>query len=344
MILNIGLKNIRKFDSYVIDVGYNLNIIIGNNAIGKTTLLEAIYFCSTTKSERTNDYRELIKTGEHFGQIRIQTNQKYYDVILSEKGKKLRLNQNNVDKLSAFIGDLKTVLFTPSDLMLITGEKALRRNFFDLQLSLIDKQYLNQLNEFKKLLKKRNEILKSDNVDDTLLEVITAQMVEREEYIMATRSAFITKLNQFLQIEETKFKSGEEVSISYEKSIKEDLLSFYKAKLSFDKLTRMTNYGIHRDDYLFFMNDKLAKSYCSQGQLRSIAIALKIALAKLIQENSKSEVIVLLDDVFSELDITRQKRLVAFLKDKPQSFITTTSLQGIPTELLSQAHVIELKE
>ncbi len=344
MIKNIGLRNFRKFSSYVLDVPYNLNIIVGNNAIGKTTILEAIYFCSTTKTERTNDFKEMIKSGEPFAQIRLETNQKYYDIVLSEKGKKLRINQNNIVKLSEFIGDLKTVLFTPSDLMLITGEKASRRNFFDLEIALLNKTYLLKLNEFKKLLKKRNEVLKSEIIDDNLLRVVTEEMIEREEYIIECRENFIKELNEYLKLPIAKIADGEDIVLTYEKSLKGDLTKFYQSKLSLDKISHITNYGVHRDDYLFYLNGSLAKSFCSQGQIRSIAISLKIALAKLIQAKTHSEVILLLDDVFSELDLTRQKRLVSFLLNEPQSFITTTDLSGLPKELIGKAHVIHLKE
>lgn len=344
MIKSIGLQNFRRFDGLFLTLPYNLVILVGDNAVGKTTILESIYFCSTTKSHRTNDYKELIKTGMPFAHIKLQTYEKCYDVVISEQGKKMRINQDQIEKLSDFVGDLKAILFSPNDLLLVTGEKSLRRNFFDLEMALFNKKYLKSMGEFRKLLKKRNEILKAEKVDDILLETVTDQMIEREIFIMEYREKYIELLNSYLQNPLSKIEDSEIIKIVYNKSIQGDIKAFYKGRLAYDKMTKMTNNGVHRDDFVFYMNDSEAKTFCSQGQIRSIAISLKIALSRLIQEQTKSQIVLLLDDVFSELDINRQKRLVSFLLNEPQTFITTTSLAGIPKELLNKSHVINLKE
>lgn len=344
MIKSIGLQNFRRFDALFLTVPYNLVILVGNNAVGKTTILESIYFCSTSKSHRTNDFKELIKTGANYSHIKIETFEKCYDIVLSSEGKKMRINQNNVDRISDFIGDLKCILFSPNDLLLITGEKAPRRNFFDLEMSLLNKNYLKWTSEFRKLLKKRNDILKEETIDDILLDTVTNQMIEREVLIMEYREKFINLLNTYLDSPMSKISGNEKIIIKYQKSINSDPKAFYKSKLEYDKRTKMTNYGPHRDDFVFYMNDEEASVYCSQGQIRSIAISLKIALSKLIQETTRRPIVLLLDDVFSELDTDRQKKLVAFLLEEPQTFITTTSLTGIPRELLNKSHIVHLKE
>lgn len=344
MINKIKLSNFRKYSFIELNVGYNLVILIGPNACGKTSILESIFLCSTSKSHRTNNYLEMIKENEKFSKIDLESDDLKINVILSEHGKKTSINKVEIKKISEFIGNLKTVLFSPSDLNLVIGEKILRRNFFDLEISLLDKQYLNLINEYKKILKNRNEILKNNVIDEVLLNVITTQLIDRAKNIIKIREKFINDLNNELKLLDSKLSSNELFKIIYNKSINTDIFEFYKNKLNYDKVTKMTNYGPHRDDYIFYMNDKLIKNYCSQGQIRSFAIMLKIALFNLILKKTNKSPILLLDDVFSELDLNRQENLVSFLIDKPQTFITTTNLEGIPSKLLNKSHIINLKE
>lgn len=343
MIKKISLQNFRKYKNISIDTPYNLIILVGPNASGKTTIIESIYLCSTSKSFRSQDYKEMILDDSPFSKISISADKKF-EIILSEKGKKTSINRIEMKKISDFIGHLRTVLFAPNDLQLIYGEKSLRRNFFDLEISLMDKNYLKNINEYKKLVKKRNELLKSQDIDDVLLSVITDEMILRESEIMVAREKFIKLLNYQLEKLDSRIGINESIRLSYAKSISGDLKKFYESKLQYDKITKMTNYGVHRDDYIFYTNDKISKIYCSQGQVRSAVIALKIALFNLIKDITKTTPILLLDDVFSELDLDRQKCLVSFLLNEPQTFITTTNLNGIPKEILNKSHIINLKE
>lgn len=344
MIKKIRLSNFRRYQNIEINTPYNLIIFTGSNACGKTTILESLFLCSTSKSHRTNNHEEMIRENEQFAKVFIETDDKKYDIILSHLGKKMSINNVEIKKISEFIGNLKTVLFSPYDLNLITGEKSLKRNFFDLEISLLNKNYLKNINEYKKLLKQRNEILKQNNIDDILLKVVTKEMISREEFIIKTREKFIDLLNENLNKLDNKIGLNESIRIEYVKSVSGNLEEFYNSKLNYDKLTKITNHGTHRDDYIFYLNDKPVKVYCSQGQIRSCAISLKIALFNLIKNLTKKTPILLLDDVFSELDLYRQEKLVSFLINEPQTFITTTNLNGLPNELLNKAHIINLKE
>ncbi len=345
MIKKIALKSFRRFSNLTLDTNYNLIILCGKNAVGKTSILEGIYVCSTGGSHKTKEIKDLIKHNEDYAKIHLEDTSRTIDVVISQKGRKMMINNNPILKLSDFIGNLQAIMFSPQDINLINGDKGLRRSFFDLELSLRSKEYLILIQEFKKILKKRNDILKSSSIDDVLLNVITKEMNIRQEKIMDFRNNFIDCLNEKLKMLRYSLGYDELVSIKYKPSLSgNDLNQVYIDNLNQDKLTKITNYGVHRDNYIFFLNGKEAYRYASQGQQRSIALLLKIALCNLTLKMTGLKPILLLDDVFSELDDVRCKALVAFLSDEGQTFITTTTLANIPTYLQDKAYIINLKE
>lgn len=342
MIKEISLKNFRRFKNFKCSIDNNLIIFLGPNACGKTSILESIYLISKVKSHRTNDYLNLINNDSEFAIANIIDEANNYQIILSKNGKKVLINKVEYNKISEFIGHIKTVMFSPNDLNMIYGGKSIRRNFLDIELSMIDKKYLLEIKKYKKLLKERNEILKNYNDNNKkILDIITNELILCNEIIMNVRNNFINELNDYLN--KIHFKLYKEsISIKYLPSIKENIHEIYEKKLSYDILTKMTNYGIHRDDFSFMINDKEAINYVSQGQARSIVLSLKIALFYLLKSKYDDKVILLLDDVFSELDKFRINSLIDFLKTKNQTFITTTTLENIPSELLKDALVINL--
>lgn len=345
MILKVSIKSLRKIKKIDLNTNYNLIIFQGKNGIGKTTILEGIYLTSAGASFKTKDIKSLIRFNDDFAHVSVINDDDKYDVVISNQGRKTLINDNVILKLSDFIGNLQVVLFSPSDINIIKGERSLRRNFFDLEISLRNKSYLKLISEFKILLKKRNELLKLNQIDEVLLKTITSQMNERQKCIIKIRESFINELNTVLKYENGILGYDEVVSIKYNPSLKEDDLDlFYTKNLAYDKLTKMTNYGIQKDDYIFYLNSLKSNMYSSEGQIRSIAIILKIALAKLSIKYTNKEPTLLLDDVFSSLDDTRCKNLVMYLKNIKQTFITTTSIDNIPSELLECAYIVNMKE
>ncbi len=345
MIRNLKLINVRKFNKLELSFNNNLIILIGKNAVGKTTILESIYAISTSKSHRSDDFKQMISTNKPFSHILLEVDKKY-ELIFSEKGKKAIINQLEYKKISDFVGNLKTVLFSPNDLFLIIGSKSERRNFLDLELSLLDKIYLESINTYKKILKQRNDLLKIyDESKKIILEVITTQLIEQVKIIINKRLEFIKDLNFKLKDIHILLTNNENLKLEYNPSISLDKLEqIFKEKLNYDILTKMTNYGPHRDDFKINLNELEASSFASQGQIRGIAISLKIALLEIIKEKSKKEVILLLDDVFSELDDNRQSNLVKYLFSQSQTFITTTNVHSLPKELLQKSQVIKIEE
>lgn len=344
MIKNISLLNFRRFNHLDLKISNNLLILIGANAVGKTTVLEAISLISTSKSHRTTDYTLMIQEKKDYAVVNIDTD-KHYEMILSQNGKKASINNVEYKKTSEFIGNLKSVLFSPEDLYLVIGTKSIRRNFLDLEISMLDKKYLSLVSDYKKLLKKRNDLLKQYSDDKkVLLDVITSELIEKCNGIMLYRSSFINTLNKYIHSLNDFLINNEVVTLEYRPSIPlEDLEEAFKAKLNYDIQTKMTNYGVHRDDFKIILNNQEASQYASQGQIRGIAITIKIALLELIKAKTKDNVVLLLDDVFSELDDTRQSNLVKYLLGQGQSFITTTNVSSIPNELIKKAQIIKIE-
>lgn len=347
MIKRIALKSFRKFSYLDLDTNHNLIILCGQNAIGKTTILEGIYVCSTGGSHKTRDIKDLIRYNEPYAKIHLEDTNQIFDVVISQKGRKMMINNNPILKLSDFIGKLQVIMFSPHDINLINGDKGLRRTFFDLELSLRSKEYLLLIQNFKIILKKRNELLKSNCADMVLINAITEEMNLRQDKIMTYRRKFIFSLNEELKKLKHSLGYDELVSILYKPSISdnvENLNQFYSEVLAQDKINKITNYGVHRDNYVFYLNGSEASKYASQGQQRSIALLLKIALCNLTLNATGKRPILLLDDVFSELDDIRCRSLVSFLSEENQTFITTTNLANIPIYLKEKAYIINLKE
>ncbi len=341
MIEQIQLKNFRKFSSFDLDCNQRIVIFTGPNASGKTTILEAIYLVSTSKSHRTNDINSLIKTNEETGSVLIKA-QKNYQMMFSKEGKRYTINQVPYPKVSEFIGRVPVLMFSPSDIELVVGTKGVRRHFLDLEISLLDKSYLRGVTAYKRLLKERNELLKSYQPQQNLiLNVITKQLIEEMVKLYHIRIQFIDHINMKL-LEVCRDLESEQVQLVYLPSYDIDhLKECFERKLSYDLLTKTTNIGLHRDDFLIQINGMEAKDYASEGQTRNIALAIKLAIKKIYEEKNKS-VVLLLDDVFASLDQKRINHIMNYINKENQTMITTTSLFNIPDELLKDAKIVKL--
>ena len=328
MIKKINLKQLRNHRLIELTFDKPFAYIHGLNGSGKTSILEAIYFCATTKSHRTSDEKDLIMSGEPFAQVKIWTDQDKYEVVLSKTGKRASINGVEKRKISDFIGHLRIVMFAPEDLELIQGSPQERRQFIDLEWMQLNKNYLRYLNTYKNVLKQRNSLLKKITIDDdyTFLNILGDQLYEVGSKIIEERRIFITELNQIFQETYKRF-STHVVELMYQPDVDEKaFLSALKKNQKQDILYQATLAGPHRDDLGFRFNGFEAKSYASQGEQRLMVIALELALLAWIKKKTNQQVTLLLDDVLSELDEERQKLFLKELPNEHQIIMNSTHL------------------
>lgn len=344
MLTRCELKNFRKIEKLELDLNHKLTILTGSNAVGKTSVLEAIYLISTLKSERVNKLEYLIKYDAAFSKVKLVDDDTSYEVVLSEKSKKCFINGKEINKSRDFVGRFSSVYFSPDDTNLITGTPALRRHFLDLEISMLNKKYLETLVNARFYLKQRNEAIKSE-ADSILLNLLTSDFSKESLKITKSRIKFLELLNQKLKNIHPLISNGEDIELVYVESY--DLskpLESITSNLSKDKIFKTTTKGFHRDDFKIYLNHKEAVNYASMGQLKNIALSIKLALVEVYESYLGKSPLLLLDDVFSELDKSRQANLISFVNERNQTIMTTNYLDAIPNELVNNACVIEFKE
>lgn len=358
MLINeLTLRQFRNYKSADVQFSKNINIVIGNNAQGKTSLIEAIYVLSTTRSHRTSKDSQLILFDEEFAKVsgNITRHHDTFDLslIISKKGKKAIYNGVDQKKLSDYVGKLVVVMFAPEDLSLVKGGPQYRRRFMDMEIGQLSPSYLYHLGQFTKLLKQRNELLKqlrTNRKNELLLDVLTEQMVTHIVFILEERLKFIETLESFAKSVHHEISTGlEEMSLKYFNSFKETpleveaLLNKYKEHYDQDINQGTTAYGPHRDDFNVFINDVNTHQYGSQGQQRTASLSMKLAEIDLIHSVLDEYPILLLDDVLSELDDNRQTQLLNTIKNKVQTFITTTNIDGIDQKMIEIADIFTIE-
>ena len=349
----LSLYNFRNYHKLNIILDKGINLFVGDNGSGKTNLLEAIYFLSLAKSYKTVDINTILYDKE-FARIESNIVKQGKDlklkVIISNKGKKTLINNKEIRKLSDYIGTINVLSFLPEDLMIIKGSPKDRRYFVDLAYGQIDKNYLNELSNYKGLLKQRNELLKklseTDNPDMMLLDVYTEQLAKSAELLIDFRERFVNKINSSLK-KMYKFLSDNkrEFIFKYKPSIKADIEKTLKTKYKNDMIFKTTNLGPHRDDYEFLIDGINAKDCASQGEQRILILSLVLAISDIIYEGIQERPVFLLDDVFSELDSKRQNRLIKYLlKLEAQAIITTTNLGNIQDSILKESTIFRVQK
>lgn len=339
MIKTVNIKNFRNHQQLELEFYKQFIYLYGDNGVGKTSVLESIYFAATTKSHRTNDANEMIRKQEQFAVVKIKTNQDKFEVVLSKTGKRASINGVEKRRMSDFIGHLKVVLFAPEDLDLIKGTPSTRRQFLDLEWMQLNKNYLRQLNQYKQILKQRNMLLKKIKLTDdyTFLDILGEQLYDVGIEIMESRKKFLERLNQHLEIIYPLF-ANHQIKLFYQPDVNDkQFRNHLKKNQKQDIIYQNTLAGPHRDDFSVDFNGFEAKGYTSQGETRLIVIALKLALLKVIEEETKQPVVLLLDDVLSELDQDKQK---IFLENLPQEHqIIMTSVVPIDEKHIQKIYL-----
>lgn len=348
----LNLTNFRNYEKFNSSFSENTNIFIGNNAQGKTSILESLYVLGLTKSHKINNERDLIKTDTEYAKINavinLNNNDTQLDIIVSKVGKKAKYNQIEITKLSDYIGILNVVMFSPEDLDLVKGNPQIRRKFLDLEIGQVSKEYLYNLQNYKKILKQRNDLLKvlQNKKDDDLmlLDIITDQLIGYLKNIVKQREEFLEVISMHSnRVYKMLSNSADEFQIKYLPSIKNNFKKELSNKYQYDIITGTTNLGTHRDDIEFYINGTPVKTYGSQGEIRTSVLSIKLSLIDFIYQFTSDYPILLLDDVLSELDKNRQNNLLEYIKDKTQTFITATEISEINTEKISSYKLIQIE-
>jgi len=343
IIKHLKLINFRNYENLDINFFPKINIIYGKNAQGKTNLLESLIYLSLTRSHRLHNDRKLIRDNCDFADIKCVYEDEYekeIEAIIHKEGKTLKVRKQPVKKSSEFIGLLNVVLFSPDDLVIFSDSPSSRRRLVNQEITKVSSLYLNELNDYQKLLKDRNVLLKSNNIDSYLIDVIDEKMSIDECTILSLRKEFVDIINEYINDFYNKI-SGEDniVRIKYKTFVdldkeftKEYINEVHKSYRSKDLDYRVSNSGIHRDDFIFYLNDKSVIEMASQGQKRMIMLAFKLSLLKYIERKINKKPVLLLDDVLSELDIYRQECLYNIVKNDYQCFISTTFIPSFIEE------------
>ncbi|WP_313892696.1 DNA replication/repair protein RecF [Psychrobacillus sp.] len=360
----LELKDYRNYDSIQLDFSSKINVFIGENAQGKTNLMESLYVLSMAKSHRTTNDKELIRWESDYGKIKGDIQKKYgrlpLELVLSKKGKKAKINHLEQTKLSNYIGQFNVVMFAPEDLYLVKGSPQVRRRFLDMEIGQISPVYLHDLLHFQKLLKQRNSILKQNQsksfIKDVMFEVYTEQYIDAAVKVISKRFQFMDLLQRWAEPIHFGISRGlEKLTVSYHTAsgIKADwteneMKNFLEIKL-FENQKRELDRGVtligpHRDDLQFFVNDYDVQTYGSQGQQRTTALSLKLAEIELIKKEVGETPVLLLDDVLSELDDYRQSHLLNTIQGEVQTFVTTTSVDGLAHETMKRAQMFHVEQ
>lgn len=343
---DIRLINFRNYNNIKLDFNNNVNIIVGMNAQGKTNLLEAIYISSTGRSFRNNRDSEIINWDKDEGYIgtnvKIDNLSRFIEVKLSrEKSKRIRINKNELKSYKELETGLRVVVFNPEDLRLIKDSPNYRRNFIDAGISQLKPVYNYNLKKYNKILFQRNKLLKSNRFSkdiNNLLEIFDIQISKLGTSIIMERDNYIKGLLRKCEIIHKNLTKGKEdidfnyftnVPISHKREeVEKSYYKLLKENVKRDLEYRSTEIGPHRDDLIIYINNKNSRIFGSQGQQRSLVLSLKLSEVEFIKEDTGIYPVLLLDDVFSELDEERRLYL-SRLFNKMQTFITLTDAVDI---------------
>ena len=348
---DLKFNNFRCFKSKSFTFDTNINILVGNNGSGKTSVVEGIsYLCLGKSFKNAKDKDVLKKQEDYFNIISNICEKDQKKIIISYDGSQKRIKKDEVicKTLSEHVGVYKLISFCPEDLDIIKGAPSSRRTFLDVFISQYDNIYLKALVEYKKVLKIRNEFLKSienDSYDKIMLDVLTEKLIQSGKIISELRNKYIKILNEKVkEVSKVLTNDQKEVEIKYLCDVNSEKYDqTIKSVIKHDVLLKTTSRGPQKDDMLITYGKEEASIYSSQGQIRICILAIKLAMFEMFSAIDEN-VIVILDDVFSELDSKRQVCLMEYIKNVGQVFITTTDIDKLPTNLIKESNIIEIKE
>lgn len=357
----LKLKNFRNYEDLNIELNPNINIIYGNNAQGKTNLLESIYFLGLGKSHRSIDDKELIRKGSDslsvYAECIINDFSNELNIKLINNRKKYIINKTNIKSLNEYVSNLKIIIFFPEDLEMIKNSPELRRKYFNIQISQLNKNYLKILTDYTKLLKIRNDMLKkylkTNYINMEYFDIITKYLIDKASYIYSIRNKYINKVNEYIGKNYKNISNYKGLFIKYVTNIDDSDYTYEKNKTlleeKFIKIKQAelksgsTLIGPHKDDYEYILVDSNLKKYGSQGQQRMAILALKLSEIEIFKKETNDFPILLLDDVFSELDEEKKNNLLKYINKNTQTIITTTDLNNINKNIIDKSKLINIE-
>ncbi len=361
-ITDIELKNFRNYPDLSLHFNEKVNLILGNNAQGKTNLIEAIYLSSIGKSFRTSKDVEMIRFGEESTKVLVSAVRDSInttvEIQINAKGKNssekfIKKDRKNITRTSQLLNNIMIVIFSPEDLKIVKDEPEKRRRFIDRELCQISPQYYDSYINYKKALLQRNALLKEDRIDKEILDIWDDQLAKYGSTMITIRSMFIEDISNYSAAIHAGITDGKErLKLKYmpnfapRENVDETYSEMYLAleeAFENDHRNRTTSVGPHRDDVAFFVNNVDMRSFGSQGQQRTCALSLKLAQITLVKNKTGDLPVLLLDDVLSELDSGRQNYLLDSI-DGIQTFITCTGLDEFVDRNLSISHAFKVEK
>lgn len=336
-IKKLTLKDYRSYSDRCFEFCENVNILVGKNAQGKTNVLEAVFFTILGKSFKTSKEKEVISWNKECGYIKAEFEKRYREVEIEmffdkNHKKSVKIDGISVKKIGELLGQVNGVFFSPDELKLIKESPEERRKFMNVVLSQTNKRYFYMLGRYEKVLANRNKLLKESkniSVVKETIDIWDRALCEFAQKIYQERENFIKELSPFA-LKAHKYLSGgkEDIRIEYKSSFSgedyaEKMMKSLARNLEKDFKLGYTTVGVHRDEIVIFLNDVEVKTFGSQGQQRTVALSLKLAEVEFIKNKTGEYPILLLDDVFSELDLDRRRKLLKFTS-KTQTLITCT--------------------
>lgn len=334
IVKELELHNLRNYEYLKVNFNKGINYIYGENASGKTNILEAIYFLSLTRSFRTNEIEELIKKDASFARIlaKIDTQNisKTLEISFNKSGKKILVNSKKVLKISELNSLINVISFIPKNTNLLKDAPKERRKFLNIYLSKFSNNYLKTLSVYEKILKERNDAFKAYKINPTLIDILTNQLISLNKEIYLYRKKFVNEINKYLaDVFKEVSLTNEKLKMEYESFLNnqnENIKNFLKNEFENVKeeefKRKQTLIGIHKDDFKIYIDEKDVSLYGSQGENRISIISLILSLYFL---NKEEKPIIVLDDVISELDEKHEENLLKYLENFNQVFITNTA-------------------
>lgn len=348
-IQELKLLNFRNYEKIQISFADHFNIIYGKNGSGKTNLVESIYVLALSRSFKQANDKTLIRNGTSLTKIEGLVKGSYqntYKVILTQEGKKVKIDNNKITKISDYISRINIVLFNPNDLKMIKDTPSIRRKYLNIAISQLNVSYLRKLNDYNKLIKTRNAYLKkmylNGNSLQSYMDILTEKMIEIGLEIYEIRKDYIAQMSRNVgSIYERIAMEGVlkvNYNSDYANKTKEELLKVYQKNLSKDLTFGKTSLGIHHDDLEFILDDLPLKDYGSEGQQKNAIISWKFSEITIIQKEKNVTPILILDDLLSELDMDKIHNIFTFIESDIQTFITTTEIEKVTSLLANEKY------